>query len=39
MQDRATAIRARLSVKNAAGGGTLIRCECANRERDPKPGR
>ena len=39
MHDRATAIRGRLTVKNATGGGTSIRCECANRERDPKPRR
>ena len=39
IRDRATAIGGRLTVKNAAGGGTSIRCECANRERDPKPRR
>ncbi len=39
MHDRATAIRGRLTVKNAPGGGTAIRCECANRERDPTPRR
>jgi len=39
MRDRATAIRGRLTVTNGAGGGTSIRRECANRERDPKPRR